>query len=202
MLLFHIFIKSNFIFIILITIIPLIFSFLIFEYPTAITLASGKILVAEKYGIFLCDSSFSTILKNIIIFDTEDQISTEADLSKVILKRKISYIFGLINYKIYIFNKLGELLYKSSTKIIITSNPDYCTLCPLGFFETNYDDYYYVLGYFEINNNNIYLNLLLYKYEIQNMKNTYITNNKNNVFVLYSGGTYYTYTFRNKGLAC
>ena len=196
MFLFHSFINTNCIFIILITIIPYIFSNLIFEYPTAITLDSGNILVAEKYGIFLCDPSFSIIINNITFFDTEDQISTEEDLSKVILKREQNYIFCLINYKIYILNKLGNLIYNSGNKLI-TTNPNYCTLCPIGIEDKMYS---YVIGYFDNDNN---LNLLLYKYDIENKKNVYIYSNVNDIFKVRFYNNYYkSYYFRNRGLAC
>ena len=110
--------KDFILFIFILINIHYIFSTLVFEYPTSITLSNGNILVAEKYGIFLCDPIFSTIISNVTFFNTQDQISTEEDLSKVILKRKAYIIYGLINYKIYIFNTEGSLLFKNNTKSI------------------------------------------------------------------------------------
>ena len=150
-------IKINiYIFSIVILIFPEIFSSLSFEYPTAITLPNGNILVVEKNGIFLCNSIFSTIINIEVNFTDDDKIQSVNDLSKVILKRELNYIFCLVNYKLYMFNLEGRKLFIIEKLISISSPPEYCTLCPLNIYE---NWLYYIIGYFDNNN---HLNLLLY----------------------------------------
>lgn len=142
----------------IVLVIPEIYSSLSFEYPTAITLPNGNILVAEKNGIFLCNSIFSVIISTEVNFTSDDQIKSVDDLSKVILKRELGFIFCLVNFKLYMFNLEGRNVFKSEDKLITTlSLPEYCTLCPLSILD---NWLYYIIGYFDNNN---YLNLLLYK---------------------------------------
>ena len=189
------FIFTNFLLFIIFNlfIIP-INSNLSFKYPTALSLSDGNILVAEKNGIYICDPTFSYILTTEIIFNDEDQIKDEENLSKVILKRKNTLIFGLINYKIFIFNVNGKLLYNSSTKLIIDSNINYCALIPVSSIN---NFFYYIIGYFNSEN---YLNLLYYKYDILNKNNIYITSKIDQIFKMKDND--YSYRFSNKGLSC
>ena len=159
----------------------------------------GNILVVEKNGIFLCDSIMTNILRNEVNFTNEtDKINSVADLSKVILKRQLGYIFCLVNYKLYMFDLEGKNLFISKSKLITTSSPEYCTLCPLGFSN---DLLYYAIGYFD---NNIYLNLLLYKYDISNNKyNILVSSMKYRDFrIIGNYGSYESYRFQNNGLSC
>ena len=84
-------------------------SFISFTYPTAVTLNNGNIFVIHKYGISICDNSYTTIINNITIFSSEDQISNEDYLSKVSISQfKDGYILSVIIDKINIFNSIGN----------------------------------------------------------------------------------------------
>ena len=48
--------------------ISFIFSYISFNYPNAVTLKNGNIFVIHKYGISICDNSYSIIIKNITFF--------------------------------------------------------------------------------------------------------------------------------------
>lgn len=141
-----------------------------FAYPSAITLINGNIFVVEKFGIYICDHTLSYIIKNEFTFSEEDQIKNEEDYSRVILKQRFSYIISLINYKIYIFDSEGKIIYNDSKKIAIEEIPKYYTLTPI-LDENN--SYYYIIGYFQNNN----LNINYYKYDkLQNKnENIYIS---------------------------
>ena len=165
-----------------------------FIYPTAITLSDGNILVVEKNGIYICDPTFSNILSREFIFNDEDQIKNKDELSKVILKRKTPQIIGLINFKIYIFDYDGKLLYNSFSKLIDDSNIQYCALIPLSFQN---NALYYIIGYFDSYN---FLNLIYYKYNKSDNTNIYITSKIDARFRMEDSD--YSYSFQNKGLSC
>ena len=136
-------------------------STLSFTYPTAASLPNGNIFVVEKFGIYICDSTFSNILSTEFNFtNEEDQIKNVDDLSKVLIKRTIKYIFLLVNYKLYVFNGEGRFLYNSLDKLISVDTPEYCSITFLGIDNNNY---LYIIAYLDVYN---YLNLLYYKYNI------------------------------------
>ena len=64
---FH-FIKFYINFLILCSIIQKINSVLSFIYPQATTLSNDNILVIEQNGIYICDSTFNTIVKTLHTF--------------------------------------------------------------------------------------------------------------------------------------
>ena len=145
----------------------------------------------------------TNILRNLVNFVNEtDKINNVGDLSKVILKRELNYIFCLVNYKLYMFDLKGKTLFISENKLITTSNPEYCTLCPIKIFE---NFLYYIIGYFD---NNSYLNLLLFKYDTSNNnKNILVAHMKYIEFKIkrdsYFNQFYYdNYKFQNNGLSC
>ena len=45
-----------------------------FKFPTSITLQNQNIFIVEEKGIHICDPDFTRIIKNVQIFDTEEQI--------------------------------------------------------------------------------------------------------------------------------
>ena len=102
---------------------------------------------------------------------------------------------ALINFKIYIFNTNGTLLYNSPSKFTDDSNIKYYSLIPINTID-NY--YYYVIGY--LNNNN-YLYLLLYKYDISNKKSLFFDSMYEQIFKMKDYEDY-TFRFENKGLSC
>ena len=81
-------------------------SILSFSFPTATTLNNGNILVIHKTGIDICDSTLSTIVRNIKEFSTEsEQISSIEKSAKVsIAKYDDGYIVSIIINTIYFFN--------------------------------------------------------------------------------------------------
>ena len=183
-------------FIILFIIISQSNSILSFIYPSAIELPNGNIFVIEKLGIYVCDSSLINIIRTEFTFSEEDQIKNEDDLSRVIIKKtrvnSLIYILSLVNYKIYIFDFDGKLIYNSEEKIITGQIPKYYTLAPITIKD---NIYYYIIGYFDENN---YLNLLLYKYD--NHQNTKIVHKKEAAFKMSKVDNYYN--FKNNGLSC
>ena len=168
-------------------------SILSFTYPSAITLSNGNIFVVEKFGIYICDHSLSYIIKNEFSFSEEDQIKNEEDYSRVILKKRFSYIISLINYKIFIFDSKGKIVYNGSKKITFEDIPKYYTLTPI-IDENNY--YFYIIGYFQ--NNNLKINY--YKYDKLQKKNENIFISSN---ITYNNKKTHThYQLKNKLLTC
>ena len=175
-------------------------SSLIFEFPISVTLSNENILVVEKNGIHICDSSFTKIIETKFYFTKEeDKIKNESDLSKVILERKSTNIFALINFKVFIFDSDGTLLYNSSEKLIKDETVEYCTLVPI----INQNDiYYYIIGYFNSTNN---LNLELYAYDFYHQVHYNICQYKDEVYKIerYNNGFYYrSYYYKSKSLSC
>ena len=171
------------------------YSALSFSYPIAITLVTNNILVIEKNGIYICDYNVTKILNATFNFtNEEDKIKSEEDLSKVVIKRRSKIILGLINYKIFIFNPKGELLYNSNNSNLISGdNPDYCSL---NFIEEYSNLYYYIIGYFNKNNSLI---LIYYKYDKSNNNNIKIGQNISEKLKF---NNQITVNFQNKGLSC
>ena len=81
-------------------------------YPYFIPLSDGNFLVIHKYGISICicNSLSIEIINNITSFTNDEEISTEASLSKITSESENGYIFCIIIDKIYIFNENGNLL--------------------------------------------------------------------------------------------
>ena len=71
-------------------------SILSFTYPSAITLSNGNIFVVEKFGIYICDHTLSYIIKTEFTFSEEDQIKNEEEYSRIILKKRFSYIISFL----------------------------------------------------------------------------------------------------------
>ena len=131
-----------------------------FTYPYAITLSNGNIFIVHKFGIDIYDPLLSKLIKKILIFSDEEQIETENDLSKLILKYEKGFIISIIKDKIYIFSNDGDFLYRSNNKITEDKNIEYYTLVSLAIRE---EKYFFLIGFFDVNNS---LNLLFYKYYI------------------------------------
>ena len=113
-----------------------------FEYPHSFYLSNRNIFVIHKFGITICNLNLTEIIKNVITFEN-DEIITEESLSKVTSVIENGYIFNIINDKIYIFDDVGNLLYKNNTKILeVGENPSYYTLAPIKISNGNY---YYVI---------------------------------------------------------
>ena len=168
---------------------------LYFIYPNAITLNNGNIFVIHKYGVTVCDSSFSNILKNIYNFTDNEILKDENDLSKItISKFDDGFIVSMIINKIYIFNISGELEFKGNE--IINEEDIYFSLVPHKIYDNKY---YYLLGF-------IYQNLIYLQYY------SYYNINKDNKLIAYkynlkdryydSGYSYNEYYITNKGLTC
>ena len=101
----------------------------------------------------------------------------------------------MINYRFYIFNNLGELLYRNNTKFIINEFPNYNTLTPLVI---NSNNYYFIIGYYDTRT---YLHLNLYKYDIPNNISTNVDlKTYSQLYILYDSS--YIFTFKNRGFSC
>ena len=56
---------------------------LYFAYPNAITLKNRNIFIIHKTGITICDINFTTIIKNVAYFNSDEELTNEEDLFKV-----------------------------------------------------------------------------------------------------------------------
>ncbi len=106
-------------------------SSLSFIYPYSLSLSDENILIIHKFGISICDALISRIINNVISFSEDEQI-TEESLSKITCESKTKYISCLINDKIYIFDNVGNSLYKSVSSFLGNDEyPDYYSLIPI-----------------------------------------------------------------------
>ena len=188
-------ISSKYIFFILFFInINKIFSTLLFTYPTSITLSNGNILVIEKNGIYVCDATVENVIKTIHTFIEEDKINDLDRLSYVVIKDKNNYIACLVNFKLYLLTRTGDLI-KSTNRLISDDNPRYFSLAPI-FVKSNH--YYYVIAYFD---SSVSLKLIYFKLSLSsNYQNIEITTTKFEKFRGRLG--WYEYPYLNKGLSC
>ena len=158
-----------------------------FSFPYALSLSNGNILVIHKTGITICNSLLSKIIKNIITFKDDEQIQTEASLSKITTTKINNYIISIINDKIHIFNDTGDLVYLNNTKILNSSETaEYYTLFPYKV-EGNYS--YYLIGFVH----NKLLCFLYHRYNYYNRKNNFLSATK---------GLNDDFDIRNKALSC
>ena len=120
-------------------------SYVSFNFPYALSLSNGNILVIHKTGITICDNLLTKIIKNATIFITSEQIETEESLSKVTTTKMNNYIISIINDKIYIFNDIGDLLFQDNTKILSSyERAEYYTLVSYKIVDNNY---FYLIGF-------------------------------------------------------
>ena len=172
-----------------------------FIYPSAISLSNNKILVIDKFGINIYDSNLEFV-RNVYTFPDEEQIKDEEALSRVLLKIYSEYIFSIINDKIHIFKNSGELIFRSSSKIINGQYPEYYTLAPGPKYATYF---YYVIGFFD---KDVHLNLISYKLNMETKENIFVSSIKNEYYTerryySYSRKDFYDeYYFLNWGLSC
>ena len=164
-----------------------------FSFPSALTLTNGNILIIEELGIYIFNPTNNDIREE-YRFPEEDKIKNKQDLSRVILKRSQGYIFGLINYKIFIFNGEGERLVTTTQKFT-DQNPQHFTLTPIVHSGNIYP---FIIAFFD---SNTYLNLTSYYYEISS-KTIFIIGRKIEYTYLYYDYGYKTYYFENRGLTC
>ena len=85
-------------------------SFISFNFPYGLTLSNGNNLVIHQKGVTICSKHLTKIIKNVIIFSKDEEIKTEASLSKITTAFKYGYIISIINDKVYISMKM-ELLF-------------------------------------------------------------------------------------------
>ena len=157
-----------------------------FNFPYSISLSNGNIFVIHKSGISICDYLLSYIIEDIIIFKEDEQIKTEASLSKVTTATIDEYIISLINDKIYIFNDTGNLLYESEKEILEQGETaEYYTLVPI---KKEVNDIFYIIGF--IHNKALYF--FYYKYNYENKENSKLSKSIDD----------YGYYLINKGLSC
>ena len=164
-----------------------ILSYISFSFPYALSLSNGNILVIHKTGISICNNLLSKIIKNIITFENDEQIQTEASLSKITTTKINNFIISIINDKIHIFNDIGDLLYLNNTKILTSSETaEYYTLFPYKV-EGNY--FYYLIGF--VHDKSLYF--LNHRYNYFDNKNYFLSATK---------GLKHDYEIRNKALNC
>ena len=116
--------------------------------------------------------------------------------AKIKIKYDNEYILSIINDKIFIFNNEGKFLYKSEDKINNTQTIQSYSLTSI---ELNNDEYKYIIGFFD---NLIYLNLLLYSYNIKENNNKLLDINRFEYHYIISNFEYRRFTQSNKDLSC
>ena len=170
-----------------------IISSLSFSYPNAVTLNNGNYFIIHKYGITICDSSFSKIVSNVTIFSDAELISNENDLFKIVIKKfKDGYILFTIIDKIYIFDSFGNM--KLKTNSLIPEDVKHLTLTP-GIINEN--NYYYLFGY--IRQGAFYL----YYYRFSQAQNIVIAKMEKFYDRIYSSfNDYQNYDIDNNGISC
>ena len=103
--------KASTMLILILSIILNISSFPIYNLQSA-QLNSGEFFLIHKYGIDICDENRATIVRNILTFPEEEQITTEKMANIKIKKFDDGYLICLINEQIYIFDDQGNFLHK------------------------------------------------------------------------------------------
>ena len=123
---------------------------------------------------------------------------TEEIFSKIKIKYDNKYILSIINSKIYIFNNEGKFLYKSENKIYNTITPTIqsYSITPLGLYN---DTYKYAIGFFD---DDKYLNMFLYSYNITEKNNTLLNIEKNDRYYYYKYLEWIRYNPDSKDLTC
>ena len=170
-----------------------------FSFPTAIALNNKNIFVIHETGITICDKTFKNIIKNVYNFTTEEQISTEEKLSKILIKNfDDGYIISVIIDRIYIFDEEGNFKFRTNSLISdITDEDIYLTLT--AYIKEN--NYYYFFLYGYIYHQSLYLYYCKYDSSeyTESRFNTiaYIEN-----YYEYSSSLYSSYKIINKGLSC
>ena len=177
-------------FILYTNILPIIFSFPFYNLQS-IQLLNGNFLMIHQNGIDICNKGLTKIIKTEFIF-TDDEKITPDKMKNIIIKQSTDgYIYSLINDNIYIFNELGNLLYKSA-KINQDKTPNYYSL-------TIKDNYHFYIGL--ITNN--FLNIYYYEYNLTSntiiniAESGDISKNEKYLFFLET-----EYVFENKGFNC
>ena len=135
-----------------------------FDYPHYLTLSNDNIFIINYTGIDIYNSSFNKI-NEVIKFSGREEM-TEEIFAKIELKYGNEHILSIINDRIYIFNNVGKFLYKSEDKIIKNQTITNYALASIGLFN---DAYKYTIGFFD---DNKYLNLLFFTYNITEKNNT------------------------------
>ena len=158
-------------------------SILSFTYPSAISLKNGNIFVIHKYGVCVCNPSFSEVIKDIIIFSDGQQLSNEDDLSKVSLAQfEDGLIVSIIINKIYLFKINGD--YENESDELINEGTNLYFSLSIDEIVEN-DRYYYLVGY--IKDNSLYLRHFRYFLSTQtNEKFAYADNLKDSSYNSYN----------------
>ena len=168
-------------------------STLLFSYPSSVALSNGNILVVEKNGIHICNPTMKTIDQTVLTFNVEDQINDENKLSNVVIKDKNDYIGVLVNFKLHLFSREGDLLV-STNRLISESNPKYFSFAPI-FVKSNH--YYFVIAYFD---SSIAIKFLYFKISLtEEHSYSQISIYR---FERYSGFLWDRYDYKNEGISC
>ena len=186
--------KCMYLFFIFFIELNLINSTLLFSYPTSVTITNENILVVEKNGIYICDPTMEAIINTTFTFIEEGQIDNDNKLANVEIKDKNNYIGVLVNFKLYLFTREGDLL-KSTNRLISDDNPTYFSFAPI-FVKSN--NYYYVIAYFD---SNVALKLVYFKISLSGEhQNSQMMTYKYEKFIGYLGK--FKYEYKNEGLSC
>ena len=135
--------KTLFMIINLFAIINVSLGGLVFQYPHAFELENKNILVIHKFGITLCNPTFTRSISRLKTFSESEQIASDDALTKVSSVKGENYIITIINDKIYIFDKDGNLLFENPDKI--TEND--VEIYTLEYIYEKNDYIYFLIGF-------------------------------------------------------
>ena len=89
-----------------------VFAFPFYNIQSA-ELSNGQKFLVHKFGIDIVDKDYNQVIRNVMNFTNEEQISTPDEMKSIIIKKfEDGHIICLINDTTYIFNNLGNFLTK------------------------------------------------------------------------------------------
>ena len=143
-------------FILFLSFISKISSFLHFAYPTALNIKNKNICIVHLDGITICNKYYSEIIKNVTTFSKK--LNKGNDLFRVSIEQfKDGYVACIIFNKIYIIDNTGEL---QLNETLTDDNNLYLTLALEKVIDKNY---YYLIGYNKsTKQRSIFLNYYIY----------------------------------------
>ena len=161
--------KTNFSFLIYFFLIIYIIPPLnVFAFPfyniQSVELSNGQKFLVHQFGIDIVNNDYNQVIRNIMNFTNEEQISTTDKMKNVIIKKfEDGYLICLISDKAYIFDNLGNFLAKREN-INFGNSVNYYSL-------NIKDNYHFFIGF--ISNNEFYL--YYYEFKVATKETLYLS---------------------------
>ena len=128
----------------------------VFAFPfyniQSVELSNGQKFLVHQFGIDIVDKDYIQVIRNVMNFTNEEQISTADIMKNVIIKKfEDGHIICLINDIAYIFDNLGNFLTKrENMNFGFTAN----------YYSLNIkDNYHFFIGF--ISDNEFYLYIIM-----------------------------------------